>query len=90
MTQYNNLMELNKLKSATKEETGVTLKLLSKIIVKSNGEANFSHALVLTDRQVSKFWKAFENNLSANVKLSKTQLYKIVQQDFLLDFSDRY
>ena len=34
--------------------------------------------LLLTDRQVSRLRKAFGNNLSTNIKLSKTQLSKIV------------
>ena len=33
--------------------------------------------MLLTDTQVSKFRKAFANNFSANVRLSKTQLHKI-------------
>ena len=35
--------------------------------------------MLLTDTQVSKLRKAFRNNSSANIKLSKTQLYKIGQ-----------
>ena len=35
--------------------------------------------LLLTSTQVSKLRKAFANNFSANIKLSKTQLYKIRQ-----------
>ena len=38
----------------------------------SNDETNFLHKLLLTDRQVSRLRKALENNLSANMKLSKT------------------
>ena len=37
------------------------------------------HKLLLTDRQVSRLRKAFANNSSANIKLSKTQLVKIVK-----------
>ena len=33
--------------------------------------------MLLTNTQVSKLRKAFENNSSANIKLSKTQLHKI-------------
>ena len=47
--------QLGKLKSATKNETGVTLILSSNMIGNSNEETNFSHKLVLTDRQVSIF-----------------------------------
>ena len=36
-----------------------------------NDETNFPHKLLLTDTQVSKIRKAFENGSSANVKFSK-------------------
>ena len=35
--------------------------------------------LLLTNTQVSKLSKAFSNNFSANIKLSKTQLHRIGQ-----------
>ena len=41
-------------------------------------ETNFSHKL-LTIRQVPNLRKAFANNLSTNIKLSKTQISKIMQ-----------
>ena len=40
---------------------------------------NFSHKLILTNAKVSRLRKAFVNNSSANIKLSKTQLHKIGQ-----------
>ena len=78
MTQYNGVNEklsesqLNKLKSATKNETRVTLRLSSNIIGNANDESNFAHTLLLTNRQVTKVCEAFADNLSANIKLSKT------------------
>ena len=39
----------------------------------------FLHKLLLTITQVSKLPKALENNSSANIELSKTQLHKIRQ-----------
>ena len=39
---------------------------------------NFPYKLLLTNTQVSKLRKAFENNSSANIKLSKTELHKII------------
>ena len=39
----------------------------------------FHHKLLFTNTQVSKLRKAFANNSSANIKLSKMQLSKIVQ-----------
>ena len=35
--------------------------------------------MLLTNTQVLKLFKAFENNSSANIKLSKTQLHKMGQ-----------
>ena len=56
MTQYNRLnmelsnTQLNKLKSAIKNETDVVIRLSPKMIGDSNDEANFPHELLLTDR----------------------------------------
>ena len=49
------------------------------MIGSSNDQTNCPHKLLSTDRQVSKLRKAFTNNSSANIKLSKTQLSKIAQ-----------
>ena len=70
--------QLNKLKSGIKNDTEVTLKISSNVVGDSNDEHNFSWKL-LTNTQVSKLHKAFANNSSANIKLSKTQLHKIGQ-----------
>ena len=83
MTQYNTLnmklsnSQLNRLKSGTKNNTEITLKISSNFIGDSNDENNFPHKLLLTNTLVSKLSKAFTNNSSANIKLSKTQLFKI-------------
>ena len=85
MTQYNSLnvkllnSQFNKLKSVKKNETEVVLRLASNMIVNSDDETNFPHKLILTNRQVANFRKAFANNLSANIKLSKTHLSKLIQ-----------
>ena len=85
MTQYNSLnvtlshSQLNKLKSAIKNETEVVLRLLSNMIGNSDDETNFPHNLLLTDRQVSHLRKAFANNSATDIKLSKTQLSKMIQ-----------
>ena len=85
MTQYNILnvklsnSQLNKLKLGIKNVTEVTLKLSSKVVGNSNDENNFPHKLLLTNTQVSKLRKAFENDSSANTKLSKAKLHKIGQ-----------
>ena len=44
-----------------------------------NNETNFPHKLLLTNRQVGNLRKSFANNSSADIKLSKTQLSKIIQ-----------
>ena len=59
MAQYNSESEqltnsqLNKLCSALKYATEVTLKLSSNMICDSNDKTNFLHKPLLTDRQVS-------------------------------------
>ena len=45
----------------------------------SNHETNFPHKLLLTNRQVANLRKAFANHLSTDIKLSKTQLSKMIQ-----------
>ena len=85
MTQYNRLnvmllnSQLNKLKSAIKNETEVEIRLSPNMIGDSNDETNFPHELLLTDRQVSSIRKAFANNSLANIKFSKTHLSKMIQ-----------
>ena len=71
--------QINKLKSAIKNGTEVTLNLSSNLIRSSNYKTNFPHKLLLTNTQVSKIRQGFTNGLSANVTFSKTQLPKIVQ-----------
>ena len=83
MTQCNSLnvklsnSQLNKLKSAIKNESEEVLRLSLNII--GNNENNFPPRLLLTDRQVLNIRKSFANNSSANMKLSQTQLSKMIQ-----------
>ena len=85
MTQYNSLNVnvskswLNKLKSIIKNETETVLRLSSNMIGNSTDETNFLHELLLTNRQVANLHKYFANNSTADIKLSKTQLSKIIQ-----------
>ena len=78
MTQYNSLnvklsnSQLNKFKSAIKNEMEVVLILSSNMI--DDDETIFPHKLLLITREVSIFRKAFVNHLSADIKLSNTQL----------------
>ena len=83
MTQCNSLnikllnSQLNKFKSAIKNETDLVLRLLFNMI--GDNENNFPHKLLLANTQVSNLCKAVANNSSANIKLSKTQLSKLIQ-----------
>ena len=67
MTQYNSLnvklsnSQLNKFKSAIKNETEVVLRLSSNMI--GDNEVNFPHQLLLTNTQVSTF---LHNRMKAN------------------------
>ena len=90
MTQYNNLnvrllnSQLNKLKSAIKNETEIILRLSSNMIGNSNNETNFLHELLLTNREIASFCKTFKNNSSADTKFSKIQLTKMIQSGVFL------
>ena len=44
----------------------------------------FPHKLLLTNTQIGRLCKAFANNSSANVKLSKLNLHKIGQSGWFL------
>ena len=83
MTQYNSLnvklsnSQLNKLKSSN--ETDVVLRISSNMVGNSNNNTNFPHELLLTNRQVENIRKTFANPSSTDIKLSKTQLSKMIQ-----------
>ena len=47
-------------------------------------ENNLTYKLLLKTRQKSKLKNAFENNMSTDIKLSKTQISKIIQSGALL------
>ena len=81
MAEYNKVnvllsdSQLNKLKTAVKNQTGTTLRMNIKII---NGNY-LPHELLLTTRQKTKLRSTFENNMSTDIKLSKAQISKITQ-----------
>ena len=90
MTQYNSLniklskSQLNKLKSAIKNETEAVLALSSNMIGNPNDETNFLHKLLLTNTQVANLRKALANKSSTDIKLLKTELSKMIQfEEFL-------
>ena len=83
MTQCNSLnvklsnLQLDKLKSAIKNETGLVSRLSSDMV--GDDETNFPDKLLLTNRQVENLCKAFANKSSTDIKLSKTQLSKMIK-----------
>ena len=83
MTQYNSLnvkqsnSQLNKFKSATKNKTGLVPRLSSNMV--GDNKINFRHKLLLTNTQVENLRKAFAGKLSNDIKLSKTELSKMIQ-----------
>ena len=79
MTQKNTLNVKFSALQLNKNGTEVTSKLSSDINGVSNNENDFLHKLLLTNTQVLRLCKAFANNCSANIKLSKTRLHKIGQ-----------
>ena len=88
MTEYNSLnvklsnSQINKLKSAIKNGTGVILRFSSNMVGNSDDEANFPHKLLLTNRQVANLRKAFANHTSTDIKFSKAQLNKMQKGGF--------
>ena len=83
MKQYNSLnaklsnSQLNKLRSAIKNKTEVVLRL--SLSIAGDDETTFPHKLLLANRQVENLRKAFANESSTDIKLSKTPLSKMVQ-----------
>ena len=72
VTQYNSLKvklsnsQLNKLKSAIKNESEVVLRLSSNMV--GNYQKNFPHKLLLANRQVANLCKVFANKSSTDIK----------------------
>ena len=53
------------------------MKISSNVVGDFNDDNNFLYKLLLANTQVSMLRKAFANNSSVNLKLSKTQFHKI-------------
>ena len=81
MAEYNKVnvrltdTQLKKIKAAVKDNTGTTLRIHLKMF----NENNLPHELLLTTRQKAKLRNALNNNMSTDIKLSKTQITKIIQ-----------
>ena len=76
MVRYNRVnvklsdLQLNKLKSAVKNNQGTTLRM----DIRMFNRDNLPHELLLTTRQRTRL-----RNMSTNIKLSKPQISKIIQ-----------
>ena len=68
-------LQLSKWKSAAKNKTGTILRLNKK----NFEDEEFPHELFLTTRQTTKTRNPFGNNMSMDIKLSKSQISKIIQ-----------
>ena len=81
MVEYNKVnvklsnTQLKKLTDAVKNNTRTTLRISSKMF---DGN-DLPHELLLTTRQKTKLRNAFNNNTSADIKLSKAQINKTIQ-----------
>ena len=67
--------QLQKLKTAVENKTGTTLRMGLKMF---DGN-DLPHELLLTTRQKTKLRNAFNNNMSTDLKLSRAQIFKIIQ-----------
>ena len=67
--------QLKKLKTAVKDKTGTTLRISLKMI---DGN-DLPHELLLTTRQKTKLRNSFNNNMSTDLKLSRTQISTIIE-----------
>ena len=86
MVEYNKVnvklsdLQLNKPKPGVKNRQCLTLRMNIKTFCRSN----LPHKLLLTTTQKSKLRNSFENNMSTDRKLSKTQIFQIIQSGGLL------
>ena len=69
--------QLNKLKTAVKDNQGTTLNMNARMFSANN----LPHELLLTTRQTTKLRSTIENNMSTDIKLSKAQISKIIQSE---------
>ena len=67
--------QLKKLKTAVKNKTGTTLRMSLKML----DENDLLHKLFFRTRQKTKLRNAFDNNMSTDLKLSKAQVFKIIE-----------
>ena len=82
--------KLSKSKSDVKNGFEVTLNFSSNVVGDFNAETNFRHKFVLKKKKILSLLKASANILLANTKLSKTQLFSIVELARTLGFLDSW
>ena len=68
-------IQIIKLKKAVKNNEGITLRL----DVKNFNKNDLPHELLLITRQNTKLRNAVNNNMAADIKLSKAQIKKMIQ-----------
>ena len=72
--------EIKKLKEAVKSNNGTTLRIGNKSFTK----ADLLHELFLTQTQINKLREKVENIMSTDIKLSKTQINKLIKEGGVL------
>ena len=86
MVEYNTInaklsnSQLNKLKNAVRNRQETTLRMNARMF---NGN-NLPHELLLTTRQTTELRNSIENNMSTDIKLSKTQISKTIPSEGFL------
>ena len=94
MTHFNSLnvklssSQLNKLKSAIKNETDIVLRLSSNMI--GDDETNFPHKLLLTNRQVQIFVALLQIIYQQILSSQKPIYLRWYNQDFLVHYLANY
>ena len=73
--------QLNRLKSATNNNTETTLRITNK----NFQDEEFPQELILTTRQAAKTKNVFANNISTTKKHSEAQISKIIQPGLAFD-----
>ena len=68
-------LQLSKLKKAVKNNDGATLR----ISIRNFNKEDLPHESLLTIRQNTKLRNAISNNMTTDLKLSKTQIKKMIQ-----------
>ena len=67
--------QIKNLKEAVKSNNGKTLRIGNK----NCNKADLLHELFLTQTQINKLREKVENNMSTDIKLSKTQIKKLIK-----------